>query len=117
MSTPSSGDLAQKSHCYVSGLGADRIHRMVVCSVLFGDALQLEGHLASGEAMHDVFSLRALGPDVLPKMVTSVGAEGGRTRRAGLALCLGICDRCPQRLAHPKGGSTRAAQLALSKRR
>lgn len=74
------GDLAQKSHCYVSGLGADRIHRMVVCSVLFGDALQLEGHLASGEAMHDVFSLRALGPDVLPKMVTSVGAEGGRTR-------------------------------------
>merc|ERR1712087_836117 len=66
------GDLAQKSHRYVSGVPAGGMHKMVLCSVLLGDALQVEGHLRQGDAMHDVFSLRALRAGDLPRMVESV---------------------------------------------
>ena len=60
------GDLAQKSHHYVSGAGD---MKTVVCSVLLGNPLQLEGHLRHGKAMHEVQSLRSLFEDDLGKMV------------------------------------------------
>merc|ERR1712228_192299 len=66
-------DLAQKSHRYVSqpsvsGSGKMRC-RMVVCSVLMGQTLTLEGHLRKGDAMHDVSSLRQVWAGELETMV------------------------------------------------
>jgi len=76
------GDLAQKSHRYVSAAadaGAGRREcKMVVCSVLLGDALQLEGHLRCGDALHDVQSLRRFGTGAMNKKVDLVSAFSGR---------------------------------------
>jgi len=76
------GDLAQKSHRYVSA-AADacagrRECKMVVCSVLLGDALQLEGHLRCCDALHDMQSLRQLGAGALQGKVDLVSAFSGR---------------------------------------
>lgn len=72
------GDMAQKSHRYVSGVGGDGVHKMLLCSVLLGDALKVEGHLKSGHAMHDVHSLRALASQDLSRMVESTREAGDR---------------------------------------
>lgn len=76
------GDIAQKSHRYVSeaaDVGTGRREcKMVVCSVLLGDALQLEGHLRCCDAMHDMQSLRQLGAGALQKKVDLVSAFSGR---------------------------------------
>mmetsp|Transcript_73827 Transcript_73827/g.213624 ORF Transcript_73827/g.213624 Transcript_73827/m.213624 type:complete len:387 (+) Transcript_73827:1169-2329(+) len=71
------GDIAQKSHRYVSGVACEpgAQHKMVVCSVLLGDALKLEGHLTEPRGMHEVFSLRALDQDSLSGMMESVCQE------------------------------------------
>jgi hypothetical protein len=67
-------DIAQKSHRYVSatevadGQAGLRKCKIVLCSVLLGDARQLEGHLRSGDSMHDVHSLRGLAPGDLPRL-------------------------------------------------
>jgi len=68
-------DLAQKSHRYVSQpehAGDRRRYRMVVCSVLSGRTLQLEAHLAQGDSLHDMQSLRACWPGELRAKVTPV---------------------------------------------
>lgn len=68
------GDLAQKSHRYVSqprggqGTGKNQ-YRMVLCSVLMGRTLMVEGHLRKGDAMHDVSSLRRIWKGELDAMV------------------------------------------------
>jgi len=79
-------DSAQKSHAYVSqpriGTNGRQTYRVVVCSVL-GKAFQLEGHLTSKDAMHDVVNVRALTEDLIDDMVdccqvchsSAVGAE------------------------------------------
>jgi len=72
------GDMAQKSHRYVSGVQSGGEHKMVVCSVLLGDALQVEGHLRCGDAMHDLQSLRGVDAGDLPKMVDSTRPYSGR---------------------------------------
>merc|ERR1712061_627006 len=70
------GDISQKSHRYVSGVSIDGDHKMVLCSVLLGDALQVEGHLRSGTAMHDVHSLRVMRPGDLSEMVEGARHSG-----------------------------------------
>jgi len=65
-------DQAAKSHRYVSR-PSGRDHRMVVCSVLTSNALQISGHLRTGSAMHDVDSLRSLWDGDLADMVKFVG--------------------------------------------
>merc|ERR1712039_85855 len=70
--------MGQKSHRYVSGVGVDGEYKMVLCSVLLGNALQVEGHLRSGTSMHDVHSLRAMRPGDLPKMIESTREIGDR---------------------------------------
>eukprot|EP00932_Pfiesteria_piscicida_P008607 SRR837773.19091.p1 GENE.SRR837773.19091~~SRR837773.19091.p1 ORF type:complete len:752 (-),score=253.31 SRR837773.19091:48-2186(-) len=67
------GDLAAKSHRYVSGVAPGGDHKMLVCSVLLGEALQIEGHLKCGDAMHNLQSLRGLTDQDVPKMVDSLG--------------------------------------------
>merc|ERR1712050_789943 len=56
-------DMAQKSHRYVSQpatqRGGRQVYKMVVCSVL-GKSYQIEAHLKTKEAMHDVVNVRAL---------------------------------------------------------
>eukprot|EP00415_Alexandrium_ostenfeldii_P001024 UN1024 len=73
-------DCAQKSHRYVSGVGeffgGQREYKMVLCSVLLGDALQVEGHLKCCDSMHSVHSLRALRQGDLPEMIDSVKGAG-----------------------------------------
>lgn len=65
-------DSARKSHKYVSqpriGKNGRLTYRMVVCSVL-GKSFQLEGHLTSKDAMHDVVNVRALTDDLMDDMV------------------------------------------------
>jgi len=65
-------DQAAKSHRYVSR-PSGRHHRLVVCSVLTSNALQISGHLRTGSAMHDVDSLRSLWDGDLADMVEFVG--------------------------------------------
>jgi len=60
-------DRAQKSHRYVSQPHGGR-HRMVVCSVV-GRACRINGHLTSGDAMHDVTSTRWVTKEELLTMV------------------------------------------------
>merc|ERR1712139_36498 len=66
------GDIAQKSHRYVSQgqavSGGRKRCRMIVCSVL-GKAFKVEGHLKCKDAMHDVANVRALGEDDVAAMV------------------------------------------------
>merc|ERR1719487_2625488 len=50
------GDMAQKSHRYVSQPNK-RTHKMIVCQVL-GKSFQIEGHLKTGTCMHDVVNVR-----------------------------------------------------------
>jgi hypothetical protein len=71
------GDVSQKSHRYCSrpttSPEGKRRFRMVVCSVLAGQTLQLEAHLAKGDSMHDMQSLRACYPGDLESMVQHAG--------------------------------------------
>lgn len=57
-------DIACKSHRYVSNPealpGGRRRYRMIVCSVLMGRVLELEGHLKERSSLHDLPSLRRL---------------------------------------------------------
>lgn len=75
-------DISQKSHRYVSGEGrsADgrRECKIVVCSVLLGDTLQVEGHLRQGDCMHCVHSLRGLDAGDLPEKIDLVQAPAGK---------------------------------------
>jgi hypothetical protein len=65
-------DMAQKSHRYCSQpkIHSDgrQTYRMIVCSVL-GKSFQIEGHLKSGTAMHDVVNVRALDEEELEEMI------------------------------------------------
>jgi len=68
-------DIAQKSHRYVSqptvsGGGKTR-YRMVLCSVLMGRVLMINGHLRNGDCMHDVSALRRIWKGELEAMVES----------------------------------------------
>lgn len=75
------GDMAQKSHRYVSSAltsgDGRRTCKILLCSVLLGEALQAEGHLRCCDAMHSVQSLRAMDQGDLPGMMDLVGAYGG----------------------------------------
>lgn len=66
-------DIAQKSHRYVSQpvrtKGGKRRYRMVLCSVVMGRTLMIEGHLRKGECMHDVSGLRTVWKGELEAMV------------------------------------------------
>merc|ERR1712083_893061 len=67
---------------------------MVVCSVLLGDALQLEGHLKCGDAMHCKHNLRAMGD--LPKTVDLVRDFGGKkpTDQRDILFVKGLGAEC-----------------------
>lgn len=71
------GDIAQKSHRYVScpitNSAGRSEYKMVVCSVFLGEPLQLEGHLKKGDGMHDVQSLRGVYEDEIPSMICFEG--------------------------------------------
>jgi len=66
-------DIAQKSHRYTSQpscpQGGKQRYRMVLCSVLMGHTLMIEGHLRKGECMHDVSALRRIWKGELEGMV------------------------------------------------
>merc|ERR1711937_1065227 len=64
--------MAQKSHRYTSQPRSGR-YRMVVCSVL-GKSFQIEGHLKTATAMHDVVNVRALDEDELDGMIETCQA-------------------------------------------
>jgi len=77
------GDIAQKSHRYVSQAqavpGGKKRYQMIVCSVL-GKAFKVEGHLKCKDAMHDVANVRALGEDDVAAMVepcSTASCSGG----------------------------------------
>merc|ERR1712190_344723 len=56
-------DLAQKSNRYVSQPSSDsgrKRYRMVLCSVLMGRTVMVDGYLRQAASMHDVSSLRRL---------------------------------------------------------
>merc|ERR1711920_113956 len=65
-------DMAAKSHRYVSqpkrNTSGTLSYRMVVCSVL-GKAYQMEGHLRTKEAMHDVVNVRSLTEEATGDMI------------------------------------------------
>jgi hypothetical protein len=75
-------DIAQKSHRYVSAAPLDpsgrRLCKIVVCSVLMGDALEVQGHLQECDSMHCVQSLRAMDHGDLPKKINLVQAYSGK---------------------------------------
>merc|ERR1712228_534402 len=76
------GDLAQKSHRYVSQPEVKqgrRRYRMIICSVL-GRAFKVEGHLKCAEAMHDVANVRALTEEDLRSMIEPCAAAEGVNR-------------------------------------
>merc|ERR1712157_260237 len=64
------GDMAQKSHRYISqprtGKSGRPTYRMIVCSVV-GKSYQVEGHLRDGQCMHDVVNVRALDEEDLDR--------------------------------------------------
>lgn len=71
-------DISQKSHRYVSqpagsGHSGKQRYRMVLCSVLMGRTLMIEGHLCKGDAMHDVSSLRRIWKGDFETMVQPCG--------------------------------------------
>jgi len=71
-------DISQKSHRYVSqpagsGHSGKQRYRMVLCSVLMGRTLMIEGHLCKGDAMHDVSSLRGIWKGDFETMVQPCG--------------------------------------------
>ena len=77
-------DLAQKSHRYVSqpelvggagGSAERRRCRMVLCSVLMGRTLQLQGHLLARDGLHDLPSLRSCFPGDLEGVVRPVSGQ------------------------------------------
>jgi hypothetical protein len=74
-------DMAQKSHRYVSqpevNKSGRQTYRMVVCSVL-GKCCQVEGHLKTKDAMHDVVNLRALAEDDMDAMIERCQACSSR---------------------------------------
>jgi hypothetical protein len=72
-------DIAQKSNRYVSqpstiGSGKKQ-YRMVLCSVLMGRTLMIEGHLRKGDAMHDVSALRRVWKGELETMCMPCGGS------------------------------------------
>jgi len=75
-------DIAQKSHRYVSAAECGNDGRLeckiVVCSVLTGDALEVQGHLKVCDSMHCVQSLRAMEDGDLPKKIDMVSAYSGK---------------------------------------
>jgi hypothetical protein len=75
------GDLAAKSHRYVSAApesGGRRECKMVLCSVLLGESLQVEGHLRCCDSLHSLHSLRQLRDGDLPKKLDLCSAYSGR---------------------------------------
>merc|ERR1719446_1697936 len=86
-------DMAQKSHRYVSQpqvVGGRRRYRMIICSVL-GRAFKVEGHLRSGDSMHDVPTVRALMADEIDAMIepckASLEADGEMTLQTPAEKC------------------------------
>jgi len=93
-------DIAQKSHRYVSasqvGLEGKRECKIVVCSVLLGDALEVNGHLKECDSMHCVQSLRALEDGDLPKKINMVQAYSGKrpVQEKDLLFIKGLGSSC-----------------------
>merc|ERR1719277_1363507 len=92
------GDIAQKSHRYVSGVEGGA-YRMVVCSVLLGEPLQIKGHLREAHGMHDVASLRVLEKGDLQRMLVSVDgksahAEVDKADQKDLLFVKGLGHQC-----------------------
>jgi len=74
-------DIAQKSHRYisqasVSDSGKAR-YRMILCSVLMGRTLMIDGHLRKGDCMHDVPAVRRIWKGELERMVEPIDAKHG----------------------------------------
>lgn len=82
-------DIAQKSHRYVSqpsgAKGGKNTYRMVLCSVLMGRTLMIEGHLRSGECMHDVSALRRVWKGELEGMVEPLARDRPLLPKGGLS--------------------------------
>merc|ERR1712232_816029 len=81
------GDMAQKSHRYVSQPNK-RTHKMIVCQVL-GKSFQIEGHLKTGTCMHDVVNVRALDEDELSQMIEPCAAA---TKASGVGASISGLD-------------------------
>lgn len=81
------GDMAQKSHRYVSQpkrVAGRQTYRMIICQVL-GKSFQIEGHLKSGTCMHDVVNVRALDEEDLAQMIEPCEATR-KTRGVGASI-------------------------------
>jgi len=87
------GDMAQKSHRYVSqprpGKSGRPTYRMIVCSVV-GKSYQIEGHLKDGPCMHDVVNVRALDEEELDRMIEPCKAAPQTSRGVGASI-VGVC--------------------------
>merc|ERR1711934_844416 len=65
------GDMSAKSHRYCSQpemTRGKRTYRMIICSVL-GRPYKIEGHLRTGDGMHDVSNVRDLLPEDVDGMI------------------------------------------------
>lgn len=82
-------DIAQKSHRYVSQPSVSesgrKRYRMVLCSVLMGRTLMIEGHLCKHDSMHDVSALRRIWKGELEAMVEPVAPQQQRLAKAAPA--------------------------------
>jgi len=83
------GDMAQKSHRYVSQPRLSKsgrpTYRMMVCSVV-GKSYQIEGHLKDGPCMHDVVNVRALDEEELDRMIEPCKATPQASRGVGASI-------------------------------
>merc|ERR1719188_1105043 len=83
------GDIAQKSHRYISqprtGKSGRPTYRMIVCSVV-GKSYQVEGHLKDGQCMHDVVNVRALDEEELDRMIEPCKAAPRASRGVGASI-------------------------------
>jgi hypothetical protein len=75
-------DIAQKSHRYVSqpsvSESGKQRYRIVLCSVLMGRTLMIDGHLRKCDSMHDVSALRRIWKGELEAMVEPVAQKDSR---------------------------------------
>lgn len=87
------GDMSAKSHRYCSQpemTRGKRTYRMIICSVL-GRPYKIEGHLRTGDGMHDVSNVRDLLPEDVDGMIESC-CDGKSDADASLDVPPEKCD-------------------------
>jgi len=93
-------DISSKSHRYISGAkdlyNGGRECKMIICSVLLGDALQVDGHLREPDSMHNVFSTRSLTSSGVNRMMDLVKPISGNSSldQRDILFVKGLGEHC-----------------------